>query len=74
MCSFPDRPVPSCGVYSYGTASHSLGVALHSGSGGLCRRCKPTWNTYNFSDVSNVGYKQHRRQKQNRAQNKQKQR
>ena len=23
----------------YGTNNHSLGVALHSGSGGLCRRC-----------------------------------
>ena len=24
-------------VYGYNAASHSLGVALHSGSGGLCR-------------------------------------
>ena len=24
-------------VYTYNAASHSLGVALHSGSGGLCR-------------------------------------
>ena len=30
---------PSCvgGLRCYGTASHSLGVALHSESGGLCR-------------------------------------
>ena len=34
------------GVYSYGTACHSLGVALHSGSGGMRRICKPNWYTY----------------------------
>ena len=28
-------------VYGYNAASHSLGVALHSGSGGLCRGRKP---------------------------------
>ena len=28
-------------VYAYNAASHSLGVALHSGSGGLCRGRKP---------------------------------
>ena len=32
--------------YIYGTARHSLGVALHSGSGGLCRICKPNYHTY----------------------------
>ena len=30
----------------YDAASHSLGVALRSGSGGLCRICKPNYHTY----------------------------
>ena len=28
-------------VYGYNAASHSLGVAMHSGSGGLCRGRRP---------------------------------
>ena len=29
-------------VYGYNAASHSLGVVLHSGSGGLCRGRRPS--------------------------------